>query len=521
MKTLIIEDSPADQKIISQHLLKAYPNVNLVCASSGYEGLDYIQNDKFCCIFIDYNLPDISGLEILQQIYSPLTDLPPYPCIMLTGDDNLDIVMEAMTLGAQDYVLKSQMSSEMLFLTCEKAGYLFNIKSEKHEISKKYAHTQKLEAIGQLTGGIAHDFNNLLTVILGNSKLMNDQVSGQNFDADYFHNKLNSIQNAAQKGADLVQHLMSFSRTRELKPKPVIINGIIKNMHDLLTRTIGKTVEIEYNFSPALWATNIDPSELEHLVINLCANARDAMPDGGNITIETRNISSDNLPHCITQGKGKNYVRMSVSDTGSGIPPEYMDRIFDPFFTTKDVGKGTGLGLSTCFSFVDRCGGAIDVSSTPGQGTRFDIYFRQHHTDGLLPQQKPESSRTLSKIQDLTILVVEDDDDIRELALMILQAEGYKTIEAADGHDALNILQQKSDQIDLLFTDIVMPGEINGIQLAARALVLKPDLNILFTTGFIKNRIPDINLLEQYDLLNKPYTPEQLSANIRRVTQSQ
>ncbi len=515
MKILIVEDSEADALIITDSLSKAYPDARFTYAITAHEALSYIRENEYSCIFLDYNLPDQSGIDVLKDIYNSKTDLPPFPCVMVTGDDTQDLFMDAMILGAQDYIAKKHISPEILFLVCEKAKYLFDLKSEKNEIARKYAHTQKIKALGQLTGGIAHDFNNLLTVVMGNTHLVIEEAKTGAIDTGYLLQKMERIQDSAQKGANLVEHLMSFSRQRGQKPVSLNINHVIVDMEDLLDRTIGKTTQINYELSDRLWHTYADLNELEHLIINLCANARDAMPDGGIINIKTENLDVKQKKNGLFGLRKNEYVHLCVSDTGMGIEEEHLNKIFDPFFTTKEVGKGTGLGMSTAFAFVESCDGTINVSSQKGAGTTFDIYLPKceeiHKED---THASPPSKQSHGHG---TILVTEDEKDIRDIAVLILENYGYNTIQAANGDEALETIKDNSIHIDMLFTDIVMPGEINGVQLAARALVLRPDLKVLFTTGYIRDHIPDINLLEEYDVLNKPYLPDEMVKLIQKI----
>lgn len=513
MDILLIEDNAVDQAIVENYVLQAFPDANIDLAETGKDALRLLQNKKFNFALIDYRLPDMNGIDILKKIYNPQTDLPPCPCVVLTGENSNSLFREAMKYGAQDYLKKINISPEVLSLAIEKAKYLYNIKVEKNDISEKYAQAQKIEAIGKLTGGIAHDFNNLLTVILGNTRLLQYASKEENPDKEYCQTKLNSIENAAQKGADLVKHLMTFSRQRRVNPKPVNINTILRNMHDLLSRTIGTTVTITNDVSSDLWNVYADPSELEHLLINMCANARDAMPDGGKVTIKTQNIILDAKTakrHQLSKGE---YVCLTITDTGQGIDSAIINKIFDPFFTTKDVGKGSGLGISTSYNFVRDCGGTIIASSTLGEGAIFDIYFPRCQQEEA-PQENVIQYQEHKDIS-ATILITEDEDEIRSIAASILKEKGFIVLEACNASEALRVMQ--NNEIDILFTDIVMPGDINGVQLAARALVLQPNLKVLFTTGFIKTAIPDMNLLEEFTVLNKPYNPDKLLSEIYKI----
>lgn len=518
MNILLIEDSPIDLAIIKSIIHKANPSITIETADNGAKGLALIKRGMFDCIFIDYRLPDINGIEILKKIYNAQTDLPPYPTIILTGDSDRTIFKESMKYGAQDYLRKDNISPDIMLFAIEKARYTFKVKLEKHDISQKYEHSQKIEAIGQLTGGIAHDFNNLLTVILGNTQLLSEYIRRKYDDDQHCQKKLKTVQRAAQKGADLVQHLMTFSRHRNMAHVRTNINDTITKMQDLMVRTIGQTAQIHNDLDDTLWACDIDPFELELLIINMSANARDAMPDGGIITIKTKNTPLNmqeaqrlNLP----EGP---YICLSISDTGTGIPDNIKDKIFTPFFTTKEIGKGTGLGMSISHNFVQNCKGAIDVISTPRQGTTFDIYLPQSTQETTIVKEEEQELNIVQAHE--TILITEDENDILELAITILENNSYKILKATNAQQAIDILANPDTHIDLLFTDIIMPGDMNGVQLAIRALVLRPDIKILFTTGFIKSSIPDIKLLDEYTVLNKPYQKNELLHTVQTVLKS-
>ncbi len=518
MNILLIEDSPLDLAVIKSIINKADPSITIETAENGIKGLELIKHGMFDCIFIDYRLPDINGIEILKKIYNAQTDLPPYPAIILTGDSDRTIFKESMKYGAQDYLRKDNISPDIMLFAIEKARHTFKVKLEKYDISQKYEHSQKIEAIGQLTGGIAHDFNNLLTVVLGNTQLLSEYIHRKYDDDQYCQKKLKTVQRSAQKGADLVQHLMTYSRHRNMVHVPTNINDIITKMQDLMARTIGQIVQIQNDLDDMLWTCNIDPFELELLIINMSANARDAMPDGGIIKIKTQN-SSLNMQKAqrLNLAEGR-YICLSISDTGIGIPDDIKDKIFTPFFTTKEIGKGTGLGMSISHNFVQSCGGAIDIISAPRGGTTFNIYLPQCMQETAIAREDEQEINIIQAHE--TILVTEDEDDIRELAITILANNGYKILKAANAKQAIDILANPDTHIDLLFTDIIMPGDMNGVQLAIRALVLRPDIKILFTTGFIKSSIPDINLLDEYTVLNKPYQKNKLLCTVQTVLKS-
>lgn len=397
------------------------------------------------------------------------------------------------------------------------SGIVRDITARKRA-EEQLIHAQKMEAMGQLSGGIAHDFNNLLTIIFGNTRLLRKLLEEGSTDFSAYEEKVETIRKTAQRGADLVKRMTVFSRQRSFSPETVDINALIEDMRDLLERSLGEMIEIQTFLDEALWSIRIDPVMLEHVLINMAVNARDAMPDGGVLRIETRNAAidgSDNFAQGSDIAPG-DYVVMTVSDTGTGMTQDVRQKIFDPFFTTKEAGKGTGLGLSMAYGFIAEAGGDICVESVPGCGTTFRVYLpgaeageRRAEADQAAAPDMPRGSET--------ILLVEDEEEICRLAALFLEENGYTVIRAGSGPEALDILLKDGRDIRLLFTDIAMPGEMNGVQLAARAQALKPDLKLLFTTGYADTSIPDMELARQYPVIDKPYAPEVLMKTVRDV----
>lgn len=519
VQVLLIDDDLTDRTLFRYIAHETAMDLEIDEASNGTQGLERIKAHEYDCVFIDYMLPDIDGIDLLKKIYNPETELAPFPVVVLTGQGHESIIIDAIQYGAQDYLTKNHLTPDSLMMAIEKARHVFNIKRNQNETKLKLNHSQKLEALGKLTGGIAHDFNNILTIILGNTRLMQDILENDEFEQEGFLRKSKTIEKAAERGADLVEHLMAFSHHRSLNPEPSDLNNLLNSMGDLLKRTIGQAVTILNNFADDLWLTNLDPAQLEHMVINISANARDAMPDGGTLSLQTYNTSiPSNRAQKLNISPG-DYVCLSITDTGIGISKEIQDKIFDPFFTTKEVGKGTGLGMSTAYGFIRECGGTIEINSRLGQGTEFIIYFPKSSSEEVSKLSITETKVTITDGQE-TILVVEDEEEIKNLAAMILKGHGYTVLQASDASEALEILQDENQHLDLLFTDIMMPGEMNGVQLAARALVLRPNIPILFTTGYIQASIPDVNLLSEYTILNKPYKPDALLQEIQKALQS-
>ncbi|MDO7835979.1 CHASE3 domain-containing protein [Sphingobium sp. HBC34] len=375
---------------------------------------------------------------------------------------------------------------------------------------------QKMESIGQLTGGIAHDFNNMLAIVIGSLDMARRRLGT---DGDPRVAKgIDNATEGAQRAAQLTARLLAFSRQQPLDPQPTDVNKLVGGMSELLRRTIGEDVRVESVLAGGLWRASIDANQLESAILNLCVNARDAMPGGGRLTIETANAHLDDgyaLTHAeVTPGQ---YILVSVTDTGTGMPPDVVDRAFDPFFTTKGVGKGTGLGLSQVFGFVKQSRGHVKIYSEPGEGTVIKIYLPRYYGAETVQGYAAPATDSLPRARgEEIILVVEDEDRVRHMSVDSLRELGYTVVQASDGEQALEMLTIQP-RIDMLFTDIVMPG-INGRQLADRATTQRPGLKILYTTGYTRNAIVHNGMLDPgVALLAKPFTFDQLATKVRQV----
>jgi len=381
--------------------------------------------------------------------------------------------------------------------------------TDKIRLERQLMQAQKMEAIGQLTGGVAHDFNNLLTVITGVIDTLRDGVA----DRPDLAALATMIDQAATRGADLTRHMLAFARKQPLQPRDTDLNALAEDSIGLLRPALGAEIEIEIVLAPDAWHCLIDPSQLTSALLNLSINARDAMPRGGKITLETANAMLDEAyakeNSDVTPGP---YVMIAVSDTGTGIPAEIRDRVFDPFFTTKEVGQGTGLGLSMVFGFIKQSGGHIKIYSEVGHGTTIKMYLpRAQQAEDAAQESVPSRPRGGSE----TILVVEDDALVRRNVVAQLTGLGYTTIEAADGVEALRVVETNG-AIDLLFTDVVMPGGINGRMLADEVTRKRPAIRVLFTSGYAQNAIVHHGRLEAgVHLLGKPYRTADLARMVR------
>ncbi|MCW5771110.1 MAG: response regulator [Rhodospirillaceae bacterium] len=381
--------------------------------------------------------------------------------------------------------------------------------TDRRTFEERLLQAQKMEAIGQLTGGIAHDFNNLLTVLMGGAELLAERLENN----PPLKRQAETMVGAAQRGATLTARLLAFARRQPLAPSALDVNRLLADMDGLMRRAIGEHIEIELVRGAGLWPAQADRAQLETAILNLAVNARDAMPGGGRLTIETANAHID---RSYAEGHADlapgQYVMIAVTDTGMGMPPDIVARAFEPFFTTKDVGKGTGLGLSMVYGFAKQSGGHAKIYSEPGKGTTVRLYLPRAAGEAM-PEQRPTVSSVPGGSE--RILVVEDDPDVRAHAEQQLCALGYAVSSAESGPAALRLLQ-RGDEFDLLFSDIVMPGGMNGRELAEAARKLRPQLKILFASGYAENAvIRNGDLAHGVAMLQKPYRREDLAARVR------
>lgn len=382
--------------------------------------------------------------------------------------------------------------------------------TEQKKLEERLHHTQRLEAVSHLTGGLAHDFNNLLTIILGNAgQLVDDLTPGSEQQE-----MARIMKTAARKGADLIRSLLAFSRQQMLDAKPVHVNNLVAGMRHLLHRALGTHFELKVELSVEPWGAFIDPSQLESALLNLTANARDAMGGKGTMTIRTRNVVLDGSNTAQPAATGE-YVAVDVCDTGSGIDPANIRRIFDPYFTTKAFGAGSGLGLSMVYGFVQQSNGFIEVTSQPGQGTCIQLFFPRHaHIPAALT---PETASAPLQHGQGTVLVVEDEPMVQSMIVSQLSRLGYAVVAASTGPEGLDLLRTRRD-IDLLFTDMMMPGGLDGYQLAEMARQHNPNLRVILSSGY-SDRLADTKerTPEGYWILAKPYIRAQLATALNNA----
>ncbi len=389
-----------------------------------------------------------------------------------------------------------------------------DISAEK-AAEERLIQSQKMEAVGQLTGGIAHEFNNLLQVVAGNIELLAGNIPPDEKNS----RNIQAILRNVTRGADLTNRLLSFSRRQPLAPRALAIDKILTDMQDLLRQTLGETINVRTETAADVWTGEADPLQLENALLNLALNARDAMPDGGTITLSAVNVRLDAatvLEH--EEASPGDYVMLGVSDNGSGMTDEEISHAFEPFFTTKDIGKGTGLGLSMVYGFAQQSGGFAEIESVVGEGTIMRLYLPR--TTEAQDEEAVDEDRPLAPSPGPnggTILLVEDDGDVRASLAAQLTQMGYRVIEAEDGAEAMLAITE-GPRFDLLFTDVVMPGNMSGLDLARRILPLQPDLKVLFTTGYSEDVVADAGHLQDgIILLRKPFNKDQLADMIAQI----
>ena len=384
--------------------------------------------------------------------------------------------------------------------------------TDHRALQERYLQSQKLESLGTLAGGVAHDFNNLLTVINGYS----DMVFRSLREGDPARPKIDQIRKAGERAAELTQQLLAFSRRQIAQPRPVDLNRMVEESGAMFRSLLGDDIELATRLSRPLGQVMADPGQIHQVLMNLLANARDAMPDGGRVTIETRNVAvaSGDLAEHAEAAPGA-CVLLLVSDTGVGIDEEVRLHLFEPFFTTKGVGKGTGLGLSTVYGIVKQSHGWISVCSDVGKGATFKIYLPRIDTAHAVLEEEPQAATARGNHE--TVLVVEDEKDVRGLAMAILESLGYRALSAADGPAALALAAIHEGPIDLVLTDVVLPG-MNGKQLADRLKLLRPGMAVLFTSGYSQDVIAHRGVLDrEVAYIPKPYSPKDLASKVREV----
>ena len=497
VRVLLVEDDPASVLIVRDLLRDSS------MASFHVESVSRLQDlrnrrdlSSFDVVLADLGLPDSQGLETYHQVRSCVAGRP---IIVLTGFDDETTGLNALRAGAQDYLIKSELTSRTLARAVRYA-------IDKKAIETQLRQSQRLEAVGQLAAGIAHDFNNILTVVHGQAQLLKESGTL----APEATAAVAEIVESAERAVNLTRQLLTFSRQQVMHARGIALNTIVGGVDRLLRRLLGADVAVELELTADATVVDADVSMLEQVLLNLAVNARDAMPGGGKLKLATAAVSVDRTEVMTAEEYPGRFVKLTVSDTGSGVAPEVVPHIFEPFFTTKDVGKGTGLGLATVYSIVQQHRGWIRVFTKLGEGTRFEIFLPASSA----PVAAVERPAPIRVEGTATILLVEDEPAVRRLAHQALARAGYRILSAATGVEALALWEAHSDEVDLLFTDMVMPDGMSGQQLATTLGQRQPRLKVVFTSGYSPDLVAGTSLREGFDFLQKPYSLADLLATI-------
>jgi len=514
LRLLHLEDNPVDAELITATLMEG----NIPCQSQLVDTrqafVAALKEGRMDLILADYSIPGFDGMTALILARQHCPDVP---FLFVSATIGEELAIDAMHQGATDYVLKQRLGR--LVPSVQRALRELDDRAERkraeealRQSEKQFRQSQKMEAVGRLAGGIAHDFNNLLTIIMGYSQVLLTELGPQH----PLRGKIEETLKAGERAATLIRQLLTFSRKQSLDPKILSLNTAVTTLESLLRRLIGEDIQLVSKLDPTNGRLRADQAQLEQVLVNLVVNARDAMPKGGTLTIETAQVELTRSPvYHLTPLPPGPYVRLAVSDTGCGMDRMTQSHIFEPFFTTKGEGKGSGLGLSTVFGIVTQSGGAIDVTSRVGHGTRFDLYFPSVESDILTtaptqPLGQPQRGTE-------TILLVEDEPSVRTLVRDELRKLGYRVVEAKNGVEACLLATQQAASLQLLLTDVVMPG-MGGRELAQHLSVIKPDLRTLFISGYMD----DVCIMAGQEegtssFLQKPFTPEVLGRAVRNL----
>ncbi len=526
IRVLLVEDDPDQAEIVRRALRRHEPPFEVTVVGDGAAGLDAVALRPYSIVLLDYSLPRMNGLEVLGRIRERGIQVP---VVMVTGQGDERIAVDAIKAGALDYVIKTQGYLTTLPTVLHKAlrqhAMAFENSRLYHETQRAYdelSQTQdqlvqasKMEAVGHLAGGVAHDFNNLLMVIMGRTELLLAALGS----GDPNRSVIELIEKTAHRAADLTRQLLAFSRKQVLQPAVLDLNTVVSNMSEMLRRLIGEDITLITVLGPALGRVKADPGQIEQIIMNLAVNARDAMPHGGRLTLETANVDLDAAyARKHVSARPGPHIMLALSDTGIGMDPKTQARIFEPFFTTKGPRKGTGLGLAMVYGIVKQSGGNIWVYSELGQGTTFKIYLPQIEEPIESAQGRSALAPPLRGVE--TVLLVEDEDAVRDLARDILQARGYTVLEARHGAEALRISEQHPGPIHLMLTDVVMP-EMTGRVLAGRLAALRPETKVLYMSGYTDNAVVHHGVLDPGTVfLQKPFTGAVLARKVREMLDS-
>ncbi|MBK6917935.1 MAG: response regulator [Deltaproteobacteria bacterium] len=515
LRVLLVDDSPSDAKLALHELRRGGRQITAQIVDTADAFAAALAAGPWDVVVCDWAMPRFSGPAALAMLRETGRDIP---FILMSGTVGEETAVEAMRAGARDFVLKGHMTR--LGPAVEREVAEASTRAARREAEAALARSeaqlrqsQKLEAVGRLAGGVAHDFNNLLSVVISCSELSMAELPREHPVLEY----VQEIRRAADRAESLTRQLLAFSRGQLLEPRPTALGEVVQGLHRMLRRMIGEDIDLVVAQDGELPLVLLDRGQLEQVLMNLAINARDAMPTGGQLTIEVRNVVLDAAFCAAHPGLSPGaHVLLAVSDDGVGMEPEVQARAFEPFFTTKEIGRGTGLGLSTVLGIVQQSGGVIELESTRAVGTRFAIYFAALPPDACVPAPRTAGVRATPRGRE-TVLVVEDDASVRELVGLLLRRLGYEVLSAEHGHAACERFDTDGERIDLLLTDVVMP-RMGGRELAELLRARRPELRVLYMSGHADDAVLRHGVMrDDVAFLPKPFTPAALADKVREV----
>lgn len=514
LSVLFADDSENDVLLLLRALKKGGYQPDHMRVSSAGDMQAALQSKAWDIVISDYEMPGFGGLEALEILKASGQDLP---FILASAVLREETAVSAMKAGAHDFIMKGRLARlvpaiERELREAETRSARKAAEAALRQSEEQLRQAQKLEAVGRLAAGVAHDFNNILTAITGHSELLMRAMGTD--DARRKHGE--QIEKAAYMAAALTRQLLTFSRKQVIEPRTLNLNEIILNIQKMLSRLVGENIELHTKADPNTGAIKADPNQIEQVIMNLAVNARDAMPGCGKLSISTGNILLDEIQaKKFPELQPGNYVTLAITDTGTGMTDEVKAHLFEPFFTTKAPGKGTGLGLATCFGIVKQNDGHIDVESEPGKGTTFTIYLPQ--VSGITEPQPTRGNVTDAAGGSETLLIVEDEPSVLELAVFTLREKGYTVFQAANGEEGLRTTREHHGKIDLVLTDVVMP-RMGGKEMADAIHLDYPQTRVLFTSGYTEDAISHHGVLRPgIEFLQKPYMTVTLARKVREV----